>query len=348
MRGELKLEKDLAELSVPKLLDRLNSLTTLDGGDSNEEEAEQEDVSNTDETASEESLSENDSIVDANDVLGLHRLMVRRSERLQQVDDRVEPLEQALHEFEKGYEVSNRATADDVDVDDTEDEDYRPSRRERRRINVALPLWQRQPEIARLYQRRVRRIQRLHDRSDRLDRKVQTTRAQWQAALDTRARLEREEQRLREKRSREQKDRERRWIEDFQRQESARRHKEERKRDEAARRQREREEAVEKLERLKYERTENQVKLQSYRDALKRAHERGSRGSRPGASLFMTLTVVKGQCEKKSKEYDDEIAKLEPPPRRANNQSGPSVQKYARDDRFIEEGDLEYDYNGAP
>jgi hypothetical protein len=76
MQGELKLEKDLAELSVPKLLDRLNSLNTLDGGNSNEEEAEPEDVSDIDETALEESLSENDSIVDANDVLSLHRLMV--------------------------------------------------------------------------------------------------------------------------------------------------------------------------------------------------------------------------------------------------------------------------------
>jgi hypothetical protein len=377
MQGELTLEKDLAEMSVPQFLEELNALDTIsDGGggaedaeqqNTEEQDMEQQDTSHSDETTSDEFISEDELIIDENDIEGLHRSMVRRSERLQQVRNQVQPLQRALREFQKGFEVLNRGVADDVDVDDNQDEDYRPKRRDLRRIDVPDPLWRRQPEIAKLHRKRVRRIQRLLAQSRRLDRQMQVARGRWEAARAVRVRLARQEQRRKEQQSQELKERELRWIQDLQRQKRARREAAERERVEAARRDQEREQArreqeeqetkavkrqalerhVQRFlqrEQLKRDRAKNLQCLRDSRHAVAHwgkaeppAYEGGGRMSKE------VLRVLVVTCEMKEEEYRAQLAHLDPSAD-TDHHSGPSIRKYARDNRSIEEGDLEYSF----
>jgi hypothetical protein len=381
MQGELTLEKDLAEMSVPQFVEKLNALDTVpDGGDGEEDaeqpnmeeqDIEQQDTSHSDETTSDEFISEDELIIDENDIEGLHRSMVRRSERLQQVRNRVQPLQHALGEFQKGFEALNRGVADDVDVDDNQDEDYRPKRRELRRIDVPDPLWRRQPEIAKLYQKRVRRIQRLLAQSRELDRQVQTARGRWEAAKAVRVRLARHEQRRKEQQSRERKERELRWIKELQRQKRARYEATERERVEAARRDREREEArlrreneeskaakrqaLERhvnqfLQREQHvrDRNENLSRLRDARRQLENWGKTQPRSYEGGEGMSKkAVRDLLAMYEAREAEYRAKRAQLDASAA-TDHYSGPSVQKYGRDNGSIEEGDLEYSFGNQP
>lgn len=371
MHGELKLEKDLAELSIPELLARLNELSSTDHTHDHNEDGNQEGAENIDENMGEESDSEDEEPIDEGDVSSLHQFYTRRCARLQEVRDQVEPLRRALRDFEKGYVASRRTVDDTVDTDER-DENYRPDPRQLRQITVPTPLWQRQPEVAALHRRRVQRIRRLEGRIRRVSSEVREARSRWTAARDALQRVEQAEQLLKERRSREQKRQERRWVEDFQRAARERRKVEEQERAAAAQRQREKEEAEQELEcrrdveskrkaiaqhvekflereRLKRERTENGSSIQYYRNALAKSGKETlpSKGkNRPELSL-QSLQVMLVICQKRDTEIAAMLAKLDPPPHE-RYPNHPSVQKYARDNHSIEEGDLEFHYSGPP
>jgi len=367
MHGELQLEKDLAELSVPQLLARLNELAAADDSDVNEEDAEQDSVPAVNGSDAEDSVSEDEPMIDEADVRGLHAFFLRRSERLQQVYDDMEPLEQALRDFKKGYEVFRHVSTDDIDVDDDQDEDYRPNRRQLRRVDVPTPLWQRQPEIAALFQRRIARIKRLQARCPRLSDKVQQARARWRAALATRQRMEERERQLKEARSQLQKKQEHEWLQALKEQARERAHKAATERFAAAQRkakeedaEREQEkvwkrealaqhvQAFEEQERLLRARQENRAHIRSYRDALQNGNEPAfltstnvrtdARGRVPQVTK-QTLQVMLVLCEAREAEYAAKV----PKPTQVHDARGPSIHKHAHD-RSIEQGDLEFEF----
>jgi hypothetical protein len=83
MQGELMLEKDLAELSVAALLERLNSLEPLpdagdrDAEDAGEDDAEQDDAEDEESEKDDERMidgliSDEDGVADEDDVDGLY------------------------------------------------------------------------------------------------------------------------------------------------------------------------------------------------------------------------------------------------------------------------------------
>jgi hypothetical protein len=357
MVGELTLEKDLAEMSMPMFLERLKALNASEEGGEVLEDV--------------ESVSEDELVIDENDLGGLHRCMVRRSKRLERVQQRVRPLQQALREFEKGFKALDGGVVDDIDVDDNQDQNYRPRRRDLRRVDVPDPLWRRQPEMARLHQKRVRRIQRLLAQSRRLDHGVQEARSRWEDAKAVRGRLARQEERRKEQRSRELKEQELHWIKELQRQKRARYEAAERERVEAARRDREREEARLRREneeskaakRQALERHVNQFlqreqhvrdrneNLSRLRDARRQLENWGKTQPRSdeggeGMSKKAVRDLI-AMYEAREVEYHAKRAQLDVFAA-TNHYSGPSVQKYGRDNGSIEEGDLEYSFGNQP
>lgn len=366
MKGELILEKDLAEMTVPNLLQRLKDLDDLsDGGHDPNEVVVSDHDATSDDSESDDPVSADDLATDPTNVEGLHQTMLRRSQRLEQTQARVGPLQQALRAFQKGLSGPNRPTADDVDVEDTEDENYRPRRRQVRQVHITEPLWRRQPEIVRLYKRRVQRIDRLKDRAERLDRQVQAARTQWQDALRIRQRLERREQYRREQRSRGAKEQERRWLEEFRQRARAKRQAEEEQERKAARQRREREETrrsreEQQLKEEKRRKLAHQVARFQQHDKLlaDRIENRKlwanfsqiiEQGGDPRASNPVSIqaaTVMEAVHKNRDRDIENELARLALPlsPQR---RSGPSVQKYRRDDYLPEEGDLEYHFRGA-